>query len=201
MGPDDGIELGAELGVELGDKLGEVVGPELGPLLGTELGPMLGFPVGPSLGTTDGLPVGPDDGPILALGAALGAGLLLGTELGFSVGHETVFPNGDGVLSESRQIPMWVMAVAPNIVTSTMATRGSSKTTFLYEPVPIAATLTVLVAPSTSVSWIQTSATTLSRPISTISSIGIRNSKEIFPPASFGFGEPPPVCWTITTLP
>jgi hypothetical protein len=162
---------------------------------------MLGCPVGTSLGANDGLPVGPDEGPILASGAALGAGLLLGKELGSSVGHETVFPNGDGVLSDSRQIPMWVMAVAPNSVTCSLATRGSSKTTFLYEPVPIAATFTVLVAPSESVSWIQTSSTTFSRPISTISSMGMRNSKEIFPPASFDFGVPPPVCWTITTLP
>ena len=162
---------------------------------------MLGCLDGTSLGANDGLSEGPDDGLILASGDELGAGLLLGTELGSSVGHETVFPNGDGVLSDSRQIPMWVMAVAPNKVTSTLETNVASKTTFLYEPVPIAATLTVLVAPSLSVSWIQTSSTTLRRPISTTSSIGIRNSKEIFPPASFDFGEPPPVCWIITTLP
>jgi hypothetical protein len=92
---------------------------------------MLGSAVGLLLGENDDLPVGSVDGAILAVGAELGAGLLLGTELGSGVGHTKVFPIGDGVLSDSRQIPMWVMAVAPNMVTSTLETCVASKTTFL----------------------------------------------------------------------
>ena len=128
------------------------MGPKLGCSLGSLLGAMLGSTVGRLLGLDDGIPVGPTEGAMLEVGSELGAGLLLGTELGGSVGHVTVFPKGDGVLSESRQMPMWVIAVAPNRVTSTLAMFVSFRTMFLYEPVGNASTLTVLVAPSASVS-------------------------------------------------
>ncbi len=51
---------------------------------------------------------------MLTLGAALGAGLLLGTVLGMSVGHESAEP--------SPQMLMWVTAIGPGRNTSTLVT-------------------------------------------------------------------------------
>ena len=152
LGDKVGPEVGSLLGSELGCALGALVGPELGCSLGSLLGAVLGTEVGRPLGLEDVILVGPVEGAMLEVGSELGAGLMLGIELGGSVGHDTVFPKGEGVLSESRQIPIWVIAVAPNKVTSILAMNGSSRTIFLYAPAGNASTLTVLVAPSASVS-------------------------------------------------
>ena len=97
---------------------------------------------------------------------------------------------------------MCAIADGPCIETFTFDTSAMSITTFLYDLAPIAFTTNVRTASSESVTWIQMSFTTLTRPISTSSSTGLANSKVILPPNSFAFGVGlPPVCWTIRTFP
>jgi hypothetical protein len=155
-----------------------------------------------ALGTTEGAVLGTPDGDNLELGKVLGEGLLLGTALGMSVGHVGDSPLGDGVLVTCLQIPRCVMAVGPNKNTSTRDTIGTSRTMFLNELGPTGETEKDLVARVESVIWIHTSSTTLSRPSSSTSSMGVTKSKVILPPNSFAFHCAfPPVCWMIKTLP
>ena len=91
--------------------------------------------------------LGPPDGDKLALGIALGAGLLLGTVLGMSVGQGKFSPFGDGVLDACLQMPRCVIAVGPNKNTSSRDTKGTSRTTFLNELGPSGETANDFVAP------------------------------------------------------
>jgi hypothetical protein len=61
-----------------------------------------------------GVSLGLFDGALLWLGNALGAGLLLGTVLGISVGHDGDLPSGDGTDKYLVHKETWVMAVGPN---------------------------------------------------------------------------------------
>lgn len=166
------------------------------------MGEILGELLGVEVGSMDGDEVGSEDGELLLLGAALGAGLLLGAALGTSVGQGMFCPFGEGVFEPSLQIPMCVMAVGPNIETSTFDTMRTSTISFLYDLGPSGATTNVRVELSESVTWIHTSFTTFNRPISTNSSTGVLKSNVIMPPILLAFGWLfPPVCCTINTLP
>ena len=157
---------------------------------------MLGTSVGISLGRLLGTSL------IVLLGALDGVLLALGALLGDSVGHTLTKEFGDGVVESSLQIPMCAIAVGPCILTLTSVTDATSITTFLYDFAPNALTTNVRLALSESVTWIQTSFTTLTRPTSTNSSTGVANVNVIIPPISFAFGVGlAPVCWTIKTFP
>ena len=168
--------------------LGSTDGIVLGNVDGTKLGRVVGTPLGTSLTVL----LGTLDGDLLALGALLGD----------SVGHTLTKEFGDGVLESSLQMPICVTADGPCILTITFDTDVTSMTTFLYDFAPRASTANVRIAPSESVTWIQTFSTTLARPISTNSSTGVANSNVMMPPISFAFGVGfAPVCWTINTFP
>lgn len=164
----------------------------VGPVLGNDDGISLGLVVGMTLGTSLTVLLGALDGDLLALGALLGD----------SVGHTLTKEFGDGVVESSLQIPMCEIADGPCILTSTFNTDATSMTTFLYDFAPKALTTNVRMALSESVTWIQISLTTFTRPISTNSSTGVANEKAIIPPISFAFGVGfAPVCCTISTFP
>lgn len=151
------------------------------------------------LGIADGEAVGATDGDILVLGALLGAGLLLGTVLGRSVGHDSLV----GVVAKSLQILMWVTAEGPCNLTISLDTDGTSTTTCrLGSEETEGSTTKERVAPSASVTCRTALSTTFISPISTSSSTGVINSNTRTPPASFAFHWAfPPVCCTTSTLP
>jgi hypothetical protein len=208
LGPELGERLGLELGIVLGVSVGRVDGLLLGLEFGAYDGVVLGCVVGSVLGNADGTSLGRVLGTPLGtsltvlLGTLDGDLLTLGALLGDSVGHTLTNEFGDGVFESSLQIPMCAMADGPYNWTLTFDTDATSITTFLYDFAPMALTTNVCMASSESVTWIQTSSTTLTSPISTNSSTGVANSKVIMPPISFAFGVGfAPVCWTINTFP
>jgi hypothetical protein len=160
----------------LGNSLGEEDGPDEGASLGAEVGVELGVEVG----SVVGVPLG----------------MLLGAELGNTLG--AVLGSEDAICGSSQTLRC-VMAIGPGKVTSIRTTDWTFNCTFLYGA---GLALKVCVLLSSVVTRIQTSATTLRRPMSNTSFIGGEKAKEIIPPSSFAFHWAfPPVCCTINTLP
>ncbi len=125
---------------------------------GPKLGLEEGNSDGPKLGKEDGPTLGEVDGDELTLGAALGAGLLLGTVLGMSVGHRAR-PLGDVVRDLSSHKATWVIAVGPCSMNLSCLMLETFSSTFLYCPTEPGSTLMVLVAPSESVASTHVSST------------------------------------------
>ena len=167
------------MGVEVGASDGEWGGTEHGTLLGPLVGARLGMEDGRALGIADGAEVGATDGDMLVLGALLGAGLLLGTVIGRSVGHDSLV----GVVAKSLGNGRWTAQLNGHF-----RRRHTSTTTCLADsPDAEGSTTKERVVSSASKTLGATMSTTIIKPISTSSTTSDINSKTRAPPTSLAF--------------